>query len=445
MDIDHFRIKGLFDSFDYDFKFGTGESIMLIIGPNGYGKTTTLNLINILFNHSPSSLVRLPFCKIDVSFNDGSHLIAERLPPRGLDHRGSLPLKLIYHQGEKEEIFTPARISLEQNHPRVLTEIIEDLIPTLHQVGHYEWLDIETGSTLDLADVLEIYPNELPTELIRQESPIPDWLEEIKQSVNVRFVNTERLTRVLPRHWRRKRTINTTTRTVSHYSKELAHHIRESIAKYGALSQTLDSTFPSRLVAKHQGSNGSTERLVEDLDEIDKRRVQLERVGLLKAEQHGLEIPDLESVDEVKRDVLAVYAQDAKNKLAIFDELYDKVNTFIEIANSRFLHKHVAVNPKGLMVYKEDDTPLDLEKLSSGEQHELVMLYELLFRAPKNSLILIDEPEISLHVDWQEKWLKDLERIANLSDFRAIVATHSPEIIGDRWHLTVELHDRKDS
>jgi predicted ATP-binding protein involved in virulence len=77
--------------------------------------------------------------------------------------------------------------------------------------------------------------------------------------------------------------------------------------------------------------------------------------------------------------------------------------------------------------------------LSSGEQHELVILYELLFRVRENSIILIDEPEISLHVVWQHEFLKDLGQIAALSQFHALVATHSPQIISDRWDLTVEL------
>ena len=88
---------------------------------------------------------------------------------------------------------------------------------------------------------------------------------------------------------------------------------------------------------------------------------------------------------------------------------------------------------------------LDMEKLSAGEQHELIMLYYLLFRASKNSLILIDEPERSHHVTWQEKWLGDIEQIAGHSGFRAIVATHSPEIIGDRWSMVVELQNQDNS
>lgn len=77
--------------------------------------------------------------------------------------------------------------------------------------------------------------------------------------------------------------------------------------------------------------------------------------------------------------------------------------------------------------------------LSSGEQHELVLLYELLFKVGRDSLILLDEPELSLHVVWQQQFLDELQQIAELSGFNVIIATHSPQIIHDRWDLTVEL------
>ncbi len=67
------------------------------------------------------------------------------------------------------------------------------------------------------------------------------------------------------------------------------------------------------------------------------------------------------------------------------------------------------------------------------------MLYELLFKAKPNSLILIDEPELSLHVAWQAQFLKDLQQIAKLVNIDVLMATHSPDIISDRWDLTVEL------
>lgn len=63
----------------------------------------------------------------------------------------------------------------------------------------------------------------------------------------------------------------------------------------------------------------------------------------------------------------------------------------------------------------------------------------MLFNVSSNSLILIDEPELSLHVEWQEKFLNDLLEITKINGFDTLIATHSPEIINDRWNLTVEL------
>ena len=135
---------------------------------------------------------------------------------------------------------------------------------------------------------------------------------------------------------------------------------------------------------------------------------------------------------------MAVYARDAKQKLSVFDKLYTRVDALKRIANSRFLEKRVTVGERGLGVVTFDERDLPLEMLSSGEQHELVLLTDLLFRAD-NSFILIDEPELSFHVAWQAAFLNDLEEIAKISQFQALLATHSPQIIGDRWELTIEL------
>ena len=436
MNISRVYVKGLFDEFDHDIAFMTGEQIMLVVGPNGSGKTTVLKLIDMLFNRSIGYLTDMPFREINVSFDDKASLIVKRIPV-GL-HRNKAQLTLTYCRNGASETFDLPRVSIDQE-DRILIHSIEKFIPTLDRIGPQQWHDTETGHILDLNDVLTVFPDEFPPHFQRNIIPTPDWLQDIKDSVVVRFIDPERLTHAFRVSRRRRRNYAANPeRTVNHYSKELANRIKISIAQYGTLSQSLDRTFPARLVADREHSNDSSETLREDLNTIEQKCSRLENVGLLAREDSRLKIPDLSLVDESQRGMLAVYARDAKEKLAVFDDLYEKTSAFKRIVNSRFSHKQVTVSEEGLHVNKEDGTNLDLEKLSSGEQHELVMLYELLFCASSNSLILIDEPEISLHVAWQEQWTKDLEEIARLSDFRAIVATHSPEIVGDRWHLTVE-------
>jgi len=63
----------------------------------------------------------------------------------------------------------------------------------------------------------------------------------------------------------------------------------------------------------------------------------------------------------------------------------------------------------------------------------------LIFKATENSLVLIDEPEISLHVVWQKEFLHDIQEIIKLQNIDIVIATHSPQIINERWDLTVNL------
>ncbi len=55
----------------------------------------------------------------------------------------------------------------------------------------------------------------------------------------------------------------------------------------------------------------------------------------------------------------------------------------------------------------------------------------------KTGIFIIDEPELSLHVEWQNKFIPNLLEVAGGTQL--ILATHSPEIIGDRTEKCVEV------
>jgi predicted ATP-dependent endonuclease of OLD family len=442
MRISRIVVAGLFDRFNHDLRFKTDERITIMIGPNGFGKTTILRIINALFNHPLSTLTRMPFRQVTVYFDDGSQLevLRQLVSPNELKNK----LDLIYRNASGEEKrFTPEKWISPKELPFPLG-IIEDIIPVLDQIGVRQWRHRLTGETLTIEDVLERFQDELPEIEGDSSSANPPWLQDVRKSISVHFIDTERLTRPLltdrKRRTRFERAVTSSERTVRHNSEDLAARVQKTLAEYGTLAQSLDRTFPARLVGGQAPTDSNMDTLRRELGDVESRRSQLVEAGLLKKESTGWEVaPDLGKVDDSKRGVLVVFAQDAKQKLSVFDDLYSRVDTFKRIANSRFLYKMVTVGPEGLGVKATDDSQLDLEMLSSGEQHELVLLYDLLFRVPNNALILIDEPELSLHVAWQEEFLKDLQEIAKLSEFHALLATHSPVIIGDRWDLTMEL------
>jgi predicted ATP-binding protein involved in virulence len=148
----------------------------------------------------------------------------------------------------------------------------------------------------------------------------------------------------------------------------------------------------------------------------------------------------LGQIDKNIKDVLAVYTQYAGNKLYIFDELANKIDLLKRIINKRFLYKEMTISKeRGFIFTNAKDVVLSPDDLSSGERHELILFYELLFKVAPGSLILIEEPEISLHVVWQEQFLEDVLAVTRLSDIDVLLATHSPDIVGGRRDLMVEL------
>ena len=65
--------------------------------------------------------------------------------------------------------------------------------------------------------------------------------------------------------------------------------------------------------------------------------------------------------------------------------------------------------------------------LSSGEKQLLIQFMEMILQEGRNLIFIADEPELSLHLAWQEKLL---ETLRNLNEnAQLIVATHSPDIV----------------
>ena len=71
-----------------------------------------------------------------------------------------------------------------------------------------------------------------------------------------------------------------------------------------------------------------------------------------------------------------------------------------------------------------------IDELSTGEKTLMSKVLYLYFRKIKNKIILIDEPELSLHPSWQNQVLKIYENFALKNNCQIIIATHSPHIIG---------------
>ena len=448
MKISKVSVKGLFGRFNHDLLFSPADPITIMIGPNGFGKTMMLKILNALFNSTLQSLRRLPFEELEIFFDDSSTLKATRIlgqpPASNINNQPNLKIQYLSSKDTIESI-TSEDMQIDEDNLPFAVDAIEDIIPVLDQIGPSQWRNLSTRDILDLNDVMAEFGDQLPSP-IDASDPMLGWLHKLRQAMPVRFTGIERLTysprNESRRNWMRHsylRFPSQPQRRVRYYSSNLANMVEQKLSEYGNLSQSLDRTFPVRLMEEPTAPALSADEVMLKLTEVEQKRSRIVEAGLLRQEDEGISGPVVQSVDESSRSVLAVYVQDALRKLSIFDDLYARVNTFKRIANDRFLYKRVSVGFDGLTVAALDGSELELEMLSSGEQHELVLLYDLLFGVAPNSLIMIDEPELSLHVAWQDELLSDLNEMAALSDYRILLATHSPQIIGDRWDLAVEL------
>ena len=434
-------VKKLFHLFDHEIPMNMDERITIIHAPNGFGKTAILRMIDGLFNSRYSELRTFPFVTFGVELDDGETLQVERQPADKTDEKRKRRKRngqqLVFSSGEHRFELKPVT---ERADLPVPIGAIENIVPHLYQAGPRLWRTAD-GEVLDMDDVLDRYSKffPIPVDTMREE---PKWLREIRDSVDVRFIRAERLVaRSEERKIRHRETGPQLTPTVLNYSEALASAIRATLTKYAELSQSLDRTFPVRLVGQSPAADLTKDEISNRLAEFETKRKRLIDSGLLDQEINPhFQVP--QTLDDTKASVLSVYVGDVEEKLAVFDSIALKIDLFKSIINRRFRHKMMAISKEnGLTFTTESGQPLDPTSLSSGEQHELIMLYELLFKVRPDSLILVDEPEISLHVAWQQEFLRDLHEITTLSQFDVLVATHSPQIISERWDLTVELED----
>ena len=88
-----------------------------------------------------------------------------------------------------------------------------------------------------------------------------------------------------------------------------------------------------------------------------------------------------------------------------------------------------------------DNEEITAGQLSSGEQQMMVLAYEILFRAKPGTLIIVDEPEISLHVLWQDSLIDDFAAMGHASQMQFLLATHSPVLLATHPELERSLDE----
>lgn len=430
MRIKQIGVTGLFGIFDHKISLNMEAHITIVYSLNGFGKTTILNMVNALFNSNYEIFRTLPFEEFYIEFDNMEILkVTKKVKSDEEENRDDDENKEIILFNKITPDSKTVSLSLSDLDKKPDHYKITESLLRMQQ----EFLGEVISNLLGLISKQEITKEIEKIWISPAAKNLFDFnlqiIEKIEERIQVYFLNTNRL-------------FKSSESAVTMYSKELSNIIKQKLADFTILSQSLDKTFPARAL-KLDCSDIETDELFKKLASIEIKRNQLMDNGLWEKEEENPQMMEKE-LDQSTKAIFAVYIEDMDEKIKIFEDLYNRINLLKNIINERFRFKKIDVDKEiGFVLVDSNNVRLLPEQLSSGEQQELVLFYTMIFKIMPNNLVLIDEPELSLHVSWQNKFILDLEKILDICRFDVLIATHSPQIIHDRWDLTKELKEKQ--
>lgn len=428
-----FSIEHLYGLYNHNISFDSSESVAILHGPNGVGKTAILKCINYLLSCNFSELRKLPYSKINATLSNGVHFKLIRV---GVGTNDLLMRAVDPSQKLSVEVFYKGQLQLDYTFVGEPDNVGSDIPPWYRRMSDTHYMDETSG---------EIYSSEYLFKKFSKASVKPKdrknlaTIKAMLGVVKVHLVEANRLYTAVEGTWPKPKSSRMRF-SVQECSDFIVGLISVAQNNYGKTAQVLDQSFPHRFISDIDRPMEVYE-IKERLKIISGKLAVLMKIGLLDAENFKYFDPEsLDGVDQNKARIMDLYVRDSEEKLAVFDDLALKIKLLLNSLNKKFKNKEVFLNKdSGLAVRGPKGLELPLESLSSGEQHEMVLLSELLFKVPYGTLVLIDEPELSLHVKWQREFLPELISIAHQVGFVAIIATHSPFIVGERFDLMVSL------
>lgn len=430
------------------------DGITFLTGANGTGKTSILKLIENLLAPSISGLAQTRFsharASIEISQNKSFDIVAE--------NKDKL---VVYFSDSKSEIFSFD--SIDKNEWKILSEDqskLSDYAERL-QVKYSKHPIIERISSIPAPVILGTDREHRATDDIETDS----WeglltsrsreLRHARRLMNANLTSTLSDTRQLV-----KQAFRIARKREQNASSSLARSIVASSFFYAdsaSLAAPLDFI--------------SEDKRREILDKREQITISLKESNLLDSEINSeiesffskienifSKLPDKMSpkfidenpslfsewifnraqIDRLEKLISKIEEQNEK-----ISNYYGTINKFLDLVNYFFKdsNKKVAIDPVGNIYFQiqgnQEARPID--QLSSGEKQILIIFSHALFNSftSKSRVLIIDEPELSMHLGWQECFVEKI--LEGCGEMQVILATHSPEIIGEYFDCAAFL------
>ena len=429
--IQRIRVKGLFGLYDYDIIFGNEPAVKLLTGPNGYGKTTLLIAIDHLYKGDFWYFHFLPFDNFTIK------LAEQEIEIKKINLKPDPLYEVSVVEETDADIYEESFVlrdtqGNEIERMSINEEYIQGLLSSCRRR-----VSRESGVYRDEELIACFYNSVDDVYILSNCRNISLALQEF----DTRYLPAQRIynhvtTTLQPTY----RTMRDTNYEIDRVNEEISRLYRRTQSMFAQASQKIDATFISRLVK--QTESYSKEEMKVKLDALEKRIDGYKVLNLIS----DMEVLDYSLDDEASyenlKTALSLYVDDMNAKMDKFESLYQKISLYKRVVTSKVLsEKTVDFSEDGLTFTDVKGKLLrNLHKLSSGEQNLLILYYYLIFRSNSKTILLIDEPENSLHVAWQDKMLDDYIEMAKTTGCQIVMATHSPTFVNGRWDLTTDLY-----
>lgn len=423
--INRVSIDGFWETHEVDFKLF--PEVTFLIGQNGSGKTTVINLVAAALTADFRTLDKIPFKKISIYLDAPG--------------RGGEPRVLVSKTRKRDQPFTSINYSIwtggknSKEYKMSLDEMQEQLL--MRRYG---------GSPKYLRDYYK--------------SMSSGVLSVLSDIVNINWISVHR-TPLIDKTRDDISYESTVDQRLSEISTELGRFFTSLSAKKDIEVREFQEYF---FVSLLEEDEVQTELFtLEKLDNYEKVLINIfEELHVSKANTdrvinsfiargqvvHARSKNDLKdtATDDFMKDLLYLYGF-RRISLIIkkWNELQKKISNiflprdnYIKICNQLFQRKNIDLNSSNEIFFtSRTDKILTPQMLSSGEKQLLILLSETLLQKEQKSIFIADEPELSLHVLWQEKLIGSLRALNPHAQI--IAATHSPDIVGPLSDRVIDM------